>query len=336
LEIKYPDFFKVNHYKKKSDASLSDKELSLHPSNPKPFFHFKKHKYIPKEFAPDLDSKDMKKLEENKEILYKESRLENQQKKPLKKQLTIKIPEKNKCLEFEMNVFFKFWGIFNFYFLQVLKKVNTMNPDEFLSSTNIKDNESSSLKGTQMLSSLNEISLKNEPTGPLLSLEKKSLLSKNPEENQFLLALLSNNKNLQNLESAANHFYFPLANMPSKEGSIKDDLIRPLDSKNLRTDLATLNSRALNFNEFLQMFTINNSGGDDYLRFLNLNSSRMSAAGLNTGGRLGFGNLTSHGFNATNINQLINNEMDKEEKEKQQKEETQDEGDVLKKKRKLE
>ena len=79
---------------------------------------------------------------------------------------------------------------------------------------------------------------------------------------------------------------------------------------------------------------MNNSGGDDYLRFLNLNSSRMSAAGLNTG-RLGFPNLTSQGMNAANRNNL-NSEIEKNNKEKEEKEEKEEEGDIIKKKRKIE
>ena len=203
-----------------------------------------------------------------------------------------------------------------------------MKPDEFLNQPSIKENESSSFKDTQMLSSQTDAIMKNEPIGPLLSLEKNLLRSKNPGESNFINALLSNNKALQNLESAQNAQYFPLPNLTSKEILFPEDQLKGLDSKNARNDMANINTRPLNFNEFLQLFTMNNSGGDDYLRFLNLNSSRMSAAGLNTG-RLGFPNLTSQGLNAAGRNNL-NSEIEKNNKEKEE------EGDIIKKKRKIE
>lgn len=224
--------------------------------------------------------------------------------------------------------FFLIKGLKFKHFWQVLKKVNTMKPDEFLNQPSIKENESSSFKDTQMLSAQTDAIMKNEPIGPLLSLEKNLLRSKNPGETNFINALISNNKALQNLESAQNAQFFPLPNLTSKDALFPDDQLKALDSKNARNDLTNINTKPLNFNEFLQLFTMNNSGGDDYLRFLNLNSSRMSAAGLNTG-RMGFPNLPSQGMNAANRNNL-NSEIEKNNNEKEE------EGDIIKKKRKIE
>ena len=204
-----------------------------------------------------------------------------------------------------------------------------------MGSAKLKES-ASSFKNTQILTSQNETNamLKNEPLIPLFSVEKKTNFAKNPEENTFLRNLISNNKNLQNYESAEHRFYMPSAGITSKDGSVLDEAnliehgIKEFNSKNFPPDSTNLSARPLNFNEFLQLFAINNlnnSGGDDYLRFLNLNSNRMSAAGLNTGGRPGFGNVP-----AKNINQLLKEEIRKEEEEEEA------EGDSIKKKRKIE
>lgn len=153
------------------------------------------------------------------------------------------------------------------------------------------------------------------------------MFSKYHEENPFLRVILSNNKQRYNLEnSIANHnFYNPLANLPSKEvfnfeeGNLLDQGFKELNSKNFQPDFS-LHSRPLNFNDFIQLFAINNSGGDDYLKFLNLNSSRMFG-----GNKFGLGNLPSQGMNLSNMNNVVKEEISKEE-----------EGDVIKKKKKVE
>ena len=100
----YPDFFKVNHYKKRNESDYPG-SLFKQP-NSRTFLNFKKHKYVPRHPAPAPEPLITKKIEETKEKTFEEPRDEKPLKKPLKKQLTIKIPEKNKSLEFEMNVFF--------------------------------------------------------------------------------------------------------------------------------------------------------------------------------------------------------------------------------------
>ena len=95
----------MNHYKKKEKSDRKDSENSA--NNIKPFFHFKKHKYIPKFTTQGSDQKITIFKEEKKEQIFEEPKPMSPQKKPMKKQLTIKIPEKNKSLEFEMNVILK-------------------------------------------------------------------------------------------------------------------------------------------------------------------------------------------------------------------------------------
>lgn len=133
----------------------------------------------------------------------------------------------------------------------------------------------------------------NEKNNELLnSLDKKNANNTLNlwEESKFFRSLFSNNKNFEN--SAHKYFppFFEQYNNFNNNNSLEQSNINNLNSNN---QIKQLNSRnfypennnlSSNLNEFLQIFTRNNSGADDYLRFLNLNSNRKSSMGLNTGG----------------------------------------------------
>ena len=201
-----------------------------------------------------------------------------------------------------------------------------MRPDEFLNQPIVTINNST-LKENIELPSQNDAILKNNPFESVLSLGKNSMLSKNPGENYFFKALLSNNKTFLNTESAQIPAYTPLTN----EKFFPDDQLKELDSKNTSREQTNMNKKSLNFNEFMQLFTSKNNGGDDCMRFLNLNSSKIRAEG-----NLILPQILSHNAESSHLN----NELEKEEQKKKEQEnkekEKEEEGDIIKKMIKIE
>ena len=203
--------------------------------------------------------------------------------------------------------------------MQVLKNVDSIKPVEFLNQPILTENDSTVKENLGLFSQPEGIS-KSQPFDSLLSLGKNTPLSKNLGGNPFFKGLPSNNKSFLNTESAL----FPASNPFTNERFFPDDLFKESDSKNTKSDPTNMNTnKALNFNDFMQLVKRKkNSLGVDCLRFLNQNSSKISSEGLNTGMLLP--QLTSQGFPSANFSHF-NDDLEKEDEE----------GDILKKKRKI-